>query len=70
MKLKTKLSVSLTLQEAQKLLTKFVEKKLNKKVVSVDDGAVDGGYVFHLLEEEADLSESVKQAETVKSEAV
>lgn len=53
MKLVTNLSVKLSTDEAKKLLTRFVEKKTNKKVTDVV--ASDSGFTFIFVEEEADL---------------
>jgi hypothetical protein len=54
MKLKTSYTVNVTVEEATKLLTRFVEKKSGKKVTGVNFVA-DSGFAFNLLEEEADL---------------
>ncbi len=46
-------SVTLSTEEVSKMLTKFVEKKLGKKVTSVAGGE-DGSYVFNLEESEVE----------------
>ena len=60
MKIQTKSQVSLTYEEVARLLTKLVEKKTNKKVISNKFDAVDNSLVFDLAEEVADL-DAVKE---------
>jgi hypothetical protein len=59
MKLVTNLSVKLSTEEAKKLLTRFVEKKTNKKVTNVE-GTSESGFIFFFAEEEAELTEPAK----------
>lgn len=56
MKLKTDYTVTISPDEAAKILTKFIEKKTGKKVVDAnhaDDGS--NSFTFKLQGEEADL---------------
>jgi hypothetical protein len=59
MKLVTNLSVKVSTDEAKKLLTRFVEKKTNKKVTNVE-GTPESGFIFFFAEEESDLTEPAK----------
>jgi hypothetical protein len=60
MKLKTTYAVTVSVEEATKLLTRFVEKKSSKKVVSVS-GDAEKGFTFTLQDEEADLDAVTKE---------
>lgn len=60
MKLKTTYAVTVSVEEATKLLTRFVEKKSSKKVISVA-GDAEKGFTFALQDEEADLDAVAKE---------
>ena len=51
-------TVTLTSEEVNKMLTKFVEKKLGKKVVGSEAGT-DGSYQFRL--EESEVTDEKKE---------
>jgi len=61
MKLVTNLSVKVSTEEAKKLLTRFVEKKTNKKVTDVIAGESEFTFVF--AAEEADLEAPIAKTE-------
>jgi hypothetical protein len=59
MKLVTNKSVKISTDEAKKLLTRFVEKKTNSKVVNVE--LTGDEFVFSLIEEQSDLGAEKEQ---------
>ena len=60
MKLKTTYAVTVSVEETTKLLTRFVEKKSSKKVVSIS-GDAEKGFTFVLQDEETDLDATAKE---------